>query len=58
MNRVRNIMYSPTLIYSRLEDDGVHSYHSMDFYKKLKETGNDAYLLMGNGAIWERILRI
>ena len=49
MNMVRNIRYPPTLIYSRLEDDRVHPYHAMEFYNKLRETGSDAYLLMGNG---------
>ena len=34
MNKVRNIRYPPTLIYSRLEDGRVHPYHSMEFYKK------------------------
>lgn len=27
----------------------MHPYHAIEFFKKLKETGSDAYLLMGNG---------
>ena len=49
MNRVKNIKYPPTLIYSRLEDDRVHPYHALAFYDKLKKTGSSAYLMMGNG---------
>ena len=49
MNKIKNIKYPPTLIYSRLEDDRVHPYHALSFYNKLKETGSSAYLMMGNG---------
>ena len=49
MNKVKNIKYPPTLIYSRLEDDRVHPYHALAFYDKLKKTGSSAYLMMGNG---------
>ncbi|WMT50601.1 MAG: prolyl oligopeptidase family serine peptidase [Ferroplasma sp.] len=49
MDQVKNIKYPPALIYSRLEDDRVHPYHALAFYEKLKETGSDAYLMMGNG---------
>ena len=49
MEKVKNIKYPPTFIYSRLEDDRVHPYHALAFYNKLKETVSSAYLMMGNG---------
>ena len=49
MDKVQNIKYPPTLIYSRLEDDRVHPYHALEFYNKLKATGTSAFLMMGNG---------
>ena len=49
MNKIKNMKYPPTLIYSRLEDDRVHPYHALEFYNKLKATGTSAFLMMGNG---------
>ena len=49
MNKVKNQKYPPTFIYSRLEDDRVHPYHALVFYNKLKDTGSNTYLMMGNG---------
>lgn len=49
MHNIKNIEYPPALVYSRLEDDRVHPYHAMAFYEKLRNTGSNAYLLMGKG---------
>ena len=49
MHNLKTMKYPPSLIYSRLEDDRVHPYHALAFYEKLRETGSEAYLLIGNG---------
>ena len=41
--------YPPSLIYSRMNDDRVHPAHALKFYKKLRDFGNESYILIGTG---------
>ena len=41
--------YPPALIYTRSGDDRVHPSHALKFYKKLKDFGSSAYLMVGEG---------
>lgn len=41
--------YPPVLIYTRSGDDRVHPSHALKFYKKLKEFGGNAYIMVGEG---------
>ncbi|MHB1441091.1 MAG: prolyl oligopeptidase family serine peptidase [Cuniculiplasma sp.] len=41
--------YPPSFIYSRMDDDRVHPAHALKFYNRMKEYGNETYLLMGSG---------
>ena len=51
LNKVKNIKYPASLIYSRMNDDRVHPPHALKFYEKLKNNCSESHLLMDNGGL-------